>query len=225
MTGSSPPGLILASGSPRRADAMRQLGLPFEIRPAEVPEILVPDEPPELAVVRLARDKAGASAQTGYLAVGADTLVVIDGEVLAKPESPADATRMLARLAGRDHTVLTGMAVASAERIESAVEDTVVRFRPLDAPEIAAYVATGEPLDKAGSYGIQGFGASLVERVEGDYFNVLGFPIGRFQELLRRFGWSYDFGKLLTRPTRLSCGVRPPIGYTPSNCRTSRFSR
>ncbi|MFQ5690938.1 MAG: Maf family protein [Gemmatimonadota bacterium] len=191
-----PPRLILASGSPRRAEILRQLGLEFRILPADIDESLLPGESPGASAVRLASEKAAARARSGALCLGCDTLVVHGGEVLGKPGSPAEAARMLARLAGDEHRVFTGIALAAPGRVERAVEETRVRFRPLQAGEIQEYVATREPLDKAGSYGIQGFGAAIVSQVEGDFFNVMGLPVPRLLELLGRFGWRYAFGAL-----------------------------
>lgn len=142
---------------------------------------------------RLARVKAERGARSGWLAFGFDTVVAHRGEILGKPASPADARRMLARLAGEGHDVYSGIAAAADGRLESAAERTRVLMRSIAAEEIAAYVATGEPLDKAGGYGIQGAGAALVRGIEGDFFNVMGFPVQRFLDLLGRFGLRYDF--------------------------------
>ena len=128
------------------------------------------------------------------LSLGFDTLVAHRGEWLGKPRSTDEAAAMIARLGGEEHEVFTGIAIAGTDRIESAVERTCVRFRPLSDEDIEAYIATGEPMDKAGAYGIQGVGAALVASVRGDFFNVMGFPVQRFQELLTRFGWRYGFG-------------------------------
>ncbi len=190
------PDLILASGSPRRASVLRQLGLEFQVVVPDVDETLGTAESPALAAERLARAKAERGAAPGRIAFGFDTLVVYRGDLLGKPGSEAEARDTLARLSGQTHQVVSGIAAAVPGRTESAVEWTRVRFRTLAEPEIAAYVATGEPLDKAGSYGIQAAGASLVEAVEGDFFNVMGFPIQRFLELLARFGLRYGFGAL-----------------------------
>lgn len=190
------PRLVLASGSPRRAEILRRLGLEFEIRPQEIDEALSPHEGPVAAAERLARRKAEAGARADAWSLGCDTLVALDSHVLGKPASPSDAVATLSLLAGRAHLVYTGIALASVERTESVVERTRVRFRALGAREIEEYVATGEPLDKAGAYGIQGFGAAIVSGVEGDFFNVMGLPVLRLLELLGRFGWRYAFGSL-----------------------------
>ncbi len=196
---SDPPRLVLASGSPRRADVLRQLRLPFEVEISAIDEVLLPAEGPHQAAERLARAKASVCTRPGALTLGFDTLVAHDGEILGKPTDGVHAVEMIGRLAGSEHTVYSGIAVADTERIESAVETTRVRFRPLGAGECEAYAATGEPLDKAGAYGIQGVGASLVEWIEGDFFNVMGFPMQRFLQLIGRFGWSYGFGELVPR--------------------------
>ena len=128
--------------------------------------------------------------------VGSDTIVVIDGEVLGKPRDREHALEMLARLSGRQHEVCTGVAVAHGGRVESALERVKVRFRDVDARAIEQYVDTREPMDKAGAYGIQGFGSALVEGIEGDYFAVMGLPVVRMLELIERFGWRYGFGTL-----------------------------
>jgi septum formation protein len=197
------PALVLASGSPRRRRVLEQLGLDFRVVPApdgvETPWNGI--EPPTDFAERLARAKAAAvaSSAAGAIVLAADTIVVLDGAVLEKPRDAADARAMLARLAGREHVVHTGAAVTvPAGGTASGLESTGVRFRPLDADLIEAYVATGEPLDKAGAYGIQGFGAALVESVDGCYFNVMGFPVTRVLALLERSGWRYAFpGRLV----------------------------
>lgn len=190
--------LVLASASLRRKEILSRLGLEFEIRIPAVDESTGSGEEPADAAVRLAAAKArNVPAAPGELVLAADTLVVIDDEILGKPADAAHADQMAARLSGREHTVFTGLALASPERTELAVESTRVWFRPLDGAERAEYVATGEPLDKAGAYGIQGFGAAIVERIEGDYFNVMGLPVQRLLELLRRHGWRYAFGALV----------------------------
>jgi septum formation protein len=191
-----PPRLILASGSPRRADILGRLGLDFEVRVPRIDERLHPGESPADAAERLAREKAAAGAEADALALGCDTLVAHAGEALGKPGSGEEAVAMIERLGGDEHVVYTGIALAGPGRVVSAVESTVVRFRPLTRRECEEYVGTGEPMDKAGAYGIQGFGAALVEGIEGDYFNVMGMPVGRLLELLRRFGWRYAFGRL-----------------------------
>jgi septum formation protein len=189
------PRVILASASPRRRDLLALIGIAHEVRPADVDESVQSGETPVAYVERVARAKAAtiAAREPEAVIIAADTTVVVDGEILAKPEGPADAARMLARLGGRSHVVHTAIAVAHDGRIESAVETVGVTFRSISTEEIAAYVATGEPLDKAGAYGIQGYGATIVERVNGDYFSVMGLGLSRLVELLRRLGFRYHF--------------------------------
>ncbi len=172
--------LILASGSPRRAELLRQAGIRFEVSAPDLDETLYAGEAPEAYVRRLAAAKARYVAAThpGRLVLGADTTVVVDGEVLGKPRDAADAARMLGQLSGRSHVVLTGVCLigpAGETRIESAV--TTVEFRPLEDAEIAGYVDSGEPMDKAGAYAIQGGAAGFVTRLDGDYSNVVGLPV------------------------------------------------
>ncbi len=192
------PRLILASASPRRLDILRSLGIEPEVRPAELEETPLPGEPPEETALRLALAKSLAASGAALpgpggetvLVLGADTVVVVDGAALGKPASPDDACRMLALLSGREHEVLTALAIHAppAGRSERGVSRTRVRFRPLSGGEIAAYVATGEPMDKAGAYGIQGAGGRLVEEYRGSLTNVVGLPIELLEELLGRFG-------------------------------------
>jgi septum formation protein len=188
--------IVLASGSPRRRDLLALLGLTFEVAAADVDETWRNGEPPEAHAERLAREKAEAVRRPGAVTVAADTIVVVDGTILGKPADAAGARAMLARLAGRDHVVHTAIAVAYGERRAAAVVSTRVWFRPLDAGTIAAYVATGEPLDKAGAYGIQGCGAVLVDRIEGDYFTVMGLGLARLVDLLGAVGLRYAFGSV-----------------------------
>lgn len=192
--------VVLASASPRRRELLTLVGIPHVVRPADIDETPLPDEAPAALVTRLAREKAlRVAATTGTphtLVVAADTTVVLDGEILNKPSSVADAERTLARLSGRTHTVATGIACALNGRLVSDVEQVAVTFRRLDADEIRAYVATGEPMDKAGSYGIQGFGATIVQRIDGDYFAVMGLSLVRMLELMRELGVHYHFGQV-----------------------------
>ncbi|MBF0271129.1 MAG: septum formation protein Maf [Magnetococcales bacterium] len=174
---------------------LRQIGLDPEVWPPHVDESVHPGEDPAAYVARMALTKARAALESGVdLVVGADTAVVCDLEILGKPSGPEEAARMLARLGGRDHRVMTGVAVCSAAEPVGRVRvvETMVRFKNLTHKEIRAYVATGEPLDKAGAYGIQGVGAFLVERVEGSYSGVVGLPIFETLELLRNFGLTFS---------------------------------
>jgi septum formation protein len=193
--------MVLASSSPRRKQLLELLGLRFEVVPANIDETWRNGEPPAAHAERLAREKATAAARDGAAVIGADTIVVIGGEILGKPRDAGEARAMLRRLAGREHDVFTGVAVAYGRRVASGVERTAVWFRPLDDATIAEYVATGEPMDKAGAYGIQGFGAVLVERIEGDYFTVMGMGLGLRVDLLGRLGLGYRFGSVVPRPS------------------------
>ena len=179
-----PSTLVLASGSPRRRELLENAGLRFSVRPADVDESLKPGELAEPYVRRLAEAKARAVWREGELTLGADTIVVVSGEILGKPANESEAHKMLAELSGRAHDVLTGYCVFNGERAATGVETTKVFFRPLSAREIAAYASSGEPLDKAGAYGIQGLASKFVERIEGCYFNVVGLPVARTTSLL-----------------------------------------
>ena len=189
------PRVILASQSPRRRELLALVGIAHEVRPADIDESYLPHEQPPPHTERLAREKAAtlAALHPDAVVIGADTIVVIDGGLLGKPADEAEARRMLAVLSGRTHTVHTAVAVARAHRLVSGIESVEVTFRPLSTEQIAAYVATGEPMDKAGAYGIQGYGATLVERIHGDYFAVMGLALGRLVELLRTVGVAYEF--------------------------------
>lgn len=191
---------MLASSSPRRREILQLLSLECEIRPPSVEEALLPGEAPDSEAMRLAIEKADATRwSTGELILAADTLVVLGDEILGKPTDEADAVRMLMRLQGRQHEVYTGLALRAGDRVEADVAATRVWFRSLDAAECREYVQSGEPLDKAGSYGIQGLGAALVRRIEGEYFNVMGLPVQLLLSLLGRFGLRYAYGSLEAR--------------------------
>jgi len=193
--GASPVRVILASGSPRRRDLLSLIGLPHEVRPADVDESVHDAESPSAHAERLALAKAEAVAaeHPDALVLAADTIVVVDGDILGKPRDEGHARQMLARLSGRSHTVITGVAAAHGSEAHSDVEQVAVTFRPLSAHDIADYVRTGEPMDKAGAYGIQGYGATIVERIDGDYFAVMGLAIVRLLRLCARLGYSYAF--------------------------------
>ncbi len=185
--------LILASASPRRRELLTQAGITFRAVPANIDETPLPDEPAAAFVERLAIEKAQAVAalHPEETILAADTAVVLphsdQEEILGKPADPEDAVRMLTLLSGRTHAVMTGIAIAAPGLpIRSAVEITQVTFSLISPAEIAAYVATGEPLDKAGAYAIQGFAARWIPRIEGDYTNVVGLPIARVIALLSR---------------------------------------
>lgn len=184
--------IILASQSPRRRELLAQMGVPqFEVVPALGEEIASPGLSPAQLVEVLSRQKAeevAVQAGPDDVVIAADTVVAVDGAVLGKPRDPADAARMLSLLSGRAHTVYTGVTVRRGTFSRTAHEATQVRFRPLTQSEISAYIATGEPMDKAGSYGVQGMGALLVERINGDFFNVMGLPVLRLSRMLAKFG-------------------------------------
>jgi septum formation protein len=192
-TRGAPAALLLASRSPRRAELLRTLGVAFRVIDVEVDETTRVGEAPVDYVRRLARDKARAgqavAGDASLPVLAADTTVVLDGAILGKPLDDADARAMLARLAGRTHEVLTGVAVIDARGwLDDAVVATRVSFRALSPAEIAAYVASGEPADKAGAYGIQGLGGALVERIDGSYSNVVGLPLVETLALLDAAG-------------------------------------
>jgi len=204
--------LVLASASPRRRELLSQAGFSFEVHPTQIPENPIPGENPVAYVTRLAREKAqavynelmgapsfrffsgervgshepyGAQAPSAALQVlGADTTVTLDNQILGKPADAADAARMLRLLSGRSHRVITGVALVTANSTEVASETTTVQFLALSDEEIAAYIATGEPMDKAGAYAIQGHAARWIPRIDGDYFNVVGLPIALVSALL-----------------------------------------
>jgi septum formation protein len=197
--------LILASASPRRRELLAQAGYTFEVRPAHIPEDPLPGEDPIMYVTRLAREKAevvfreagAGKGEAGKMStergsslavLGADTTVTLDGAILGKPADAEDAARILELLSGRTHRVITGVALVTAQGTEVAAEVTAVRFLTLSDEEIRAYIATGEPMDKAGAYGIQGRAARWIPRVEGCYFNVVGLPLALVCSLLEAAG-------------------------------------
>ena len=180
--------LILASSSPRRAELLRAAGISFTIRAAGVDESIRPNEPPRDYVARLSREKALAVARDDELTLGADTTVVINGEIAGKPNDAEDAVRMLRSLSGRWHEVLTGVTLTRADQIHSAIASTRVKFIRLSEAEINWYVSTGEPMDKAGAYAIQGYASLFVERIDGSYSNVVGLPVQLAYQLARQMG-------------------------------------
>ncbi|MFB5763402.1 Maf family protein [Paenibacillus medicaginis] len=190
------PKLILASASPRRRELLASLQLPFEVVPSHADESVEAGWSPDKIVETLALRKAGAVVRTvreqydSALIIGSDTIVVLDGEVLGKPVDKADAARMITLLQGRTHRVFTGVACIHTGTGEQHVgfRETAVTMKPLDAEAIAAYVETGEPADKAGAYAIQGLGATLIEGIQGCYFNVVGLPISLLSDMLSGFG-------------------------------------
>ena len=190
--------IVLASQSPRRRELLERLGLPFRTLVPDIDERMDRPLPPAELVAVISAEKARAAqalAGPEAIVIAADTVVALDGAVLGKPAGEADAARMLSALAGRTHHVYTGLTVLRGERVRTVSEETAVTFRPLTEQEIAAYVRTGEPLDKAGAYGIQGYGALLVEGIRGDYFNVMGLPVLRLARMLRGFGVDLFLGR------------------------------
>jgi len=187
--------LVLASASPRREELLRQVRLGFEVRPADIDETRFPDEPPAAYVERVARAKAEAVAGPGLIVVGADTTVVHEGRIMGKPGHPEEARAMLRLLQDDVHEVFTGLAVASwdsAARTRSAVDIAEVHFLPMTDDEIVRYVESGEPLDKAGSYALQGRGGAFVRKVNGSPFTVIGLPIHLLARLVAASGTDLD---------------------------------
>jgi septum formation protein len=180
--------LLLASASPRRQELLRNAGIAFEVQPADVPEDPLPREAAKDCVERLARDKALAIARQrpNACVLGADTVVVIDGQILGKPADPADAERMLRLLSGREHQVITGVCLVADGKSFVASETTLVTVNEITDQEIADYIATGEPMDKAGAYAIQGIASRWIPRIEGDYSNVVGLPVALVFRMLQR---------------------------------------
>jgi septum formation protein len=192
------PRVILASQSPRRRELLTLIGVRHEVLPAHIDETPFDHELPTAHSERLAREKAAliAARHPETLVIGADTVVVINNTILGKPGDQDDARAMLRLLSGRTHVVYTAVAIARDEYIDSEVEAVTVTFRRLSEGDIARYVATGEPDDKAGAYGIQGYGATLIDRIEGDFFAVMGLPLRRMIALCERAGYRYPFGPL-----------------------------
>jgi septum formation protein len=178
--------LVLASGSPRRAELLRAAGFDFTIRVADVDESVLSNETPRDYVARLSREKALAVATEGEIVLGADTTVVVLNEIIGKPENANDAARMLRMLSGQWHDVLTGVSLVGNSQVRTEVAVTRVKFAELSEDEIGWYVASGEPMDKAGAYGIQGYASRFVERIEGSYSNVVGLPVQMVYRMLER---------------------------------------
>jgi septum formation protein len=180
--------LVLASASPRRQELLRNAGIAFEVQPANVPEDLLPREAAKDCAERLARDKALAISRQRPkdCVLGADTVVVIDGQILGKPADPADAERMLRILSGREHQVITGVCLLADGKSFVASETTLVTVNEITEQEIADYIATGEPMDKAGAYAIQGIASRWIPRIEGDYSNVVGLPVALVFRMLQK---------------------------------------
>jgi len=187
--------IVLASGSPRRKQLLEMLRIPFRVIPPDVDEHVLPGEEPGHYVTRLSRAKAEVvmARAPGEVILAADTTVVLEGAIFEKPTSPAHAVEMLSRLQGQTHDVMTAVAVGRDGEVAQALDVSRVTFRPADRATLEAYVATGEPMDKAGAYAIQGLGAPLIERVEGDFFGVMGLPLRLALDLLARFGRPYRF--------------------------------
>ena len=179
--------LILASGSPRRKELLSLFGVPFTVRAADIDETMDPNKAPFNEVARVSRLKALAvPREKDDVVIAADTIVVCGSAVLGKPHSREEAIRMLTALSGRDHQVMTGCTVVRGEKAETFTEVTDLHFRPLGEAEIARYVDSGEPMDKAGAYGIQGGAALFCEKIVGDYYNVMGLPVCRLGQVLRK---------------------------------------
>ena len=179
--------LILASASPRRQELLKLFGIPFAVKVADIDETMDPAKPPFDEVGRVSRMKALAIPREGDdVVIAADTIVVCEGRVLGKPHSEAEACEMLRLLSGRDHQVMTGCTILFGQRCETFTEVTDLHFRRLGEGEIARYVRSGEPMDKAGAYGIQGGAALFCQRMVGDYYNVMGLPVCRLWEVLRK---------------------------------------
>ena len=180
--------LILASASPRRSELLRNAGIVFEVQPADVAEVPLPGELAQALAERLAREKAMAIVRSRPtdVVLGADTVVVVDGEILGKPADAADAARMLRLLSGREHQVITGVCLVVSGQCSVASETTSVTMSEISEKVIAEYVATGEPMDKAGAYAIQGIASRWIPRIEGDYSNVVGLPVALVWRMLQQ---------------------------------------
>jgi septum formation protein len=187
------PSLVLASASPRRQELLRNAGIAFEVRPAHIPEDPLPGESAKACAERLAREKALAVARLRpqEVVLGADTVVVVDGELLGKPVDGDDAARMLRLLSGRAHSVITGVCLVAGGQWSVGSETTTVTMSAISGQEIADYIATGEPMDKAGAYAIQGIASRWIPRIEGDYSNVVGLPVALVWRMLQKVSTQY----------------------------------
>lgn len=190
MKTSSQKPIVLASRSPRRADLMKEIAADFQVVPSSVEEVIRPQCTPEENAIAIAQAKAEevARGRPGHLVIGADTIVVLDGEIIGKPADKEDARNILRRLSGREHEVITGIAIVDCQRVQAAAVSKV-KIKPLSEDEIAAYVESGEPMDKAGAYAIQGRGARLVESYSGSYSNIVGLPMETLKDLLEKVGY------------------------------------
>ncbi|MFZ0796412.1 MAG: Maf family protein [Terriglobales bacterium] len=201
--------LVLASASPRRQELLRNAGIIFDVQPAQIAEDPLPGETAKDCAERLAREKALAVARQRPhdLVLGADTVVVVDGEILGKPSDAADAARMLRRLSGREHQVITGVCLVVGGQPSVASETTLVTVSEITDQDIADYVASGEPTDKAGGYAIQGIASRWIPRIEGDYSNVVGLPVALVFRMLRELEISSQFSVLSSQKTRGSSAL------------------
>jgi len=192
--------VVLASSSPRRRELLTLIGVAHTVMPADIDETPFDGELPRPHAERLAREKARvvAEREPNAIVIAADTIVVVDGAILGKPRDEAEAASMLRRLSGRSHVVFTAVAVGRGGSLVSDVEAVDVTFRALSDADISQYIATREPMDKAGAYGIQGYGATIVTRIDGDYFAVMGLALGLMVRLMARTGIDYRFGRLIT---------------------------
>jgi septum formation protein len=198
-----PVQVVLASASPRRRELLTLINVAHTVQPADIDETPRPGEAPHSLAERLAREKAIAGARNtprDSVVVGSDTIVVVDDDVLGKPRDAAEAALMLRRLSGRDHVVMTGVAAGWQGQMRSDVVEVGVTFRSLSDADIRRYIHTREPMDKAGAYGIQGYGATIVDRVDGDYFAVMGLPLNRLVRLLEELGLQYRFDEGVLAP-------------------------
>lgn len=187
---SIPPPIVLASASPRRRELLKSAGIAFVVRPAEIAEVPHQHESPRGFAERMAREKAWAvrSTNTGEVILAADTVVAVDGQILGKPNNEEDAARMLRLLSGREHLVITGVCLSGEDFEDIRSENTEVRFKKMSDADIRGYIATGEPMDKAGAYGIQGGASRWIAGITGDYNNVVGLPLDLVRQMLREHG-------------------------------------